>query len=228
MVAPLQAKPIHVEIDETCDQVALGAFEAAVESLSERVDLGTVSIGCALGYLDFRFAEIGWRRGHPRLADWFARFDQRPRILRCRSAGGPPAAEGVRTEGASAPVTGCNASSEGAVRGLSADFAGLAGRVTRAGVPDALSGAAVEAGGAKRRLGGIAVASSSRPADEDPGGVGALFIGDATSATEDFGRPRGRPTCLASVVGLDLRSLADFMTGIFAASLDGASRGRLF
>ena len=64
--------------------------------------------------------------------------------------------------------------------------------------------------------------------DEDPGGVGALFIGDAISAPEDFGRRRGRLTCLASVVALDLRSLADFMTGIFAASLDGASGGRLF
>jgi len=88
--------------------------------------------------------------------------------------------------------------------------------------------AAVEAGGAKGRLGGIAVASSSRPADEDPGGVGALFIGDAISAAEDFGRPRGRPTCPASDVALDLRSLADFVAWIFAASLDGASMGRLF
>jgi hypothetical protein len=88
--------------------------------------------------------------------------------------------------------------------------------------------AAVEAVSAKGQLGGIAVASSSRHADKDPGGVGALFIGDAISAAEDFGRPRGCPTCLASVVALDLRSLADFMTGIFGASLAGASRGRLF
>ena len=108
------------------------------------------------------------------------------------------------------------------------DFVGLARRVTRAGVADAPLRAAVEAGGAKGRPGEIAVASSSRPADEDSAGVGALLIGDAFSPAEDFGHSRGRPTCLASVVTLDLRSLADFLAGIFAASLDGVSRGRLF
>ncbi|GAB0114621.1 glutathione S-transferase N-terminal domain-containing protein [Acidisoma sp. C75] len=35
-------------------------------------DIGTISLVCALGYLDFRFAPLAWRDSHPRLAQWFA------------------------------------------------------------------------------------------------------------------------------------------------------------
>ncbi len=38
------------------------------------VDLGTISLACALGYLDLRFAHEPWREGHPKLAAWFAEF----------------------------------------------------------------------------------------------------------------------------------------------------------
>ncbi|MDD2877920.1 MAG: glutathione S-transferase N-terminal domain-containing protein [Acidiphilium sp.] len=37
----------------------------------KQLDIGTIAIGCALGYLDYRFAEDGWRAAHPRLATWF-------------------------------------------------------------------------------------------------------------------------------------------------------------
>ncbi|MEO6896517.1 MAG: glutathione S-transferase C-terminal domain-containing protein, partial [Caldimonas sp.] len=30
--------------------------------------LADVAVGCALGYLDFRFPQIGWRAEHPNLA----------------------------------------------------------------------------------------------------------------------------------------------------------------
>ncbi len=43
-----------------------------------RVDIGTIAIACALGYLDFRFADLGWRDGRPELAAWFAGFAERP------------------------------------------------------------------------------------------------------------------------------------------------------
>ncbi|MGC9270148.1 glutathione S-transferase N-terminal domain-containing protein [Acidiphilium sp.] len=35
------------------------------------LDIGTLAVGCALGYLDFRFAADQWRARHPRLASWF-------------------------------------------------------------------------------------------------------------------------------------------------------------
>ena len=40
-------------------------------------DLGAVTVGCLLGYLDFRFPDIGWRTDRPALAAWFERFSER-------------------------------------------------------------------------------------------------------------------------------------------------------
>lgn len=34
------------------------------------------------GYLDFRYAELGWRSTCPRAAQWFADFAQRPSFTR--------------------------------------------------------------------------------------------------------------------------------------------------
>lgn len=41
-------------------------------------DLAQLAVGAALGYLDFRYGEIGWRTGRPVLADWFAFFSKLP------------------------------------------------------------------------------------------------------------------------------------------------------
>ena len=43
-------------------------------------DIGKISVACALGYLDFRFAADGWRDHHPRLAQWFATVSAWPAI----------------------------------------------------------------------------------------------------------------------------------------------------
>ncbi|OYY92786.1 MAG: glutathione S-transferase [Hydrogenophilales bacterium 28-61-23] len=40
--------------------------------------LADVAVGCALGYLNFRFPEIDWRRQHPKLSELFDRMMQRP------------------------------------------------------------------------------------------------------------------------------------------------------
>ncbi|WP_323751503.1 glutathione S-transferase [Marinobacter sp.] len=47
-------------------------------------DLGLITLGCALGYLDFRFPELDWRALHPQAADWFAEFDEHPAMLETR------------------------------------------------------------------------------------------------------------------------------------------------
>ena len=41
------------------------------------LDIGTIAVGCALGYLDFRFADRGWRGKHPKLAAWFDEISKR-------------------------------------------------------------------------------------------------------------------------------------------------------
>ncbi len=40
--------------------------------------LADIAVGCALGYLDFRFPEIDWRRDHPNLSELYDRLMQRP------------------------------------------------------------------------------------------------------------------------------------------------------
>ncbi|MGY9054402.1 MAG: glutathione S-transferase N-terminal domain-containing protein [Alphaproteobacteria bacterium] len=42
------------------------------------IDAAAITFGCALGYLDFRFADWGWRDSRPALAAWFADFSARP------------------------------------------------------------------------------------------------------------------------------------------------------
>lgn len=41
------------------------------------VTAASISIAVALGYLDFRHSNIDWRKGHPILGQWFAKFSQR-------------------------------------------------------------------------------------------------------------------------------------------------------
>ena len=50
------------------------------ESLEGPFDIGAISIACALGYLDLRFAEERWREHQPRLAGWLATLAQRPSL----------------------------------------------------------------------------------------------------------------------------------------------------
>ena len=57
----------------------LDALEIESASLGV-VDIGTLAIACALGYLDFRYPDEDWRAGRPRLATWLEQFAQRPAI----------------------------------------------------------------------------------------------------------------------------------------------------
>jgi glutathione S-transferase len=45
------------------------------------LSLSDVAVGCALGYLDFRFATLDWRSAHPQLARLFEKLAQRPSFI---------------------------------------------------------------------------------------------------------------------------------------------------
>lgn len=49
-----------------------------METLNGPVSIGTITIGCALGYLDFRFPDKDWRTGRPKLTAWYDNFVKRP------------------------------------------------------------------------------------------------------------------------------------------------------
>ena len=58
---------------------AIAALDREADALAATpLDIGHVTIGCALGYADFRFSGIGWRSGHARIARWQETFAQRP------------------------------------------------------------------------------------------------------------------------------------------------------
>jgi len=55
-----------------------GALDALENERFGGFDIGTLTIGCALGYLDFRFPSEDWRKARPKLAAWFAEISRRP------------------------------------------------------------------------------------------------------------------------------------------------------
>ena len=62
----------------------LDLIEERAAGFADRVDLGTIAFGCALGYLDFRFASLAWRDNRPHAAAWFERFGERPSMIDTR------------------------------------------------------------------------------------------------------------------------------------------------
>ncbi len=57
---------------------ALDRMEETAAGFAARTDIGTIATACALGYLDFRFPDLGWRGARPELSGWFAAFSARP------------------------------------------------------------------------------------------------------------------------------------------------------
>ncbi len=57
---------------------AMDALESEADGLDGPLTIGHVAVGCSLGWLDFRFPDLGWRQDHPGLAEWFEGFNERP------------------------------------------------------------------------------------------------------------------------------------------------------
>jgi glutathione S-transferase len=62
----------------------LAELERRTARFGERADLGTIAVGCALGYLDFRYASLAWREKHPNASTWFERFGARASMVATR------------------------------------------------------------------------------------------------------------------------------------------------
>jgi len=59
---------------------ALDAAEPEATLWGDRFDIGDITIACALGWLDFRFADYDWRAKRPALAAWYAGSAERPSL----------------------------------------------------------------------------------------------------------------------------------------------------
>lgn len=53
----------------------------AIAELASHFDIASISVACALGYLDFRHPDLQWRDANPKLAAWYAEVSQRPSML---------------------------------------------------------------------------------------------------------------------------------------------------
>lgn len=59
---------------------AIDVLEKEAASLGALKTVGDIAVACALGYLDFRFANEPWRPGHPKLEAWYASVLELPPI----------------------------------------------------------------------------------------------------------------------------------------------------
>lgn len=71
--------PQWIEQQQTRMDRVLDEFAAQRRSgeLDTAVDVAAIATGCALAYLDFRFADRDWRPGREPLADWYQGFGRR-------------------------------------------------------------------------------------------------------------------------------------------------------
>ncbi|MBS0222814.1 MAG: glutathione S-transferase N-terminal domain-containing protein [Proteobacteria bacterium] len=68
----------YIELQQGKVKRALDFLEKEAGSLGELATVGEITIGCALGYLDFRYANEPWRPGHPKLEAWYAKVVKLP------------------------------------------------------------------------------------------------------------------------------------------------------
>jgi len=76
-----QPSAAHLASATARTAVTLEHLEREAEAIAATpFDIGHVAIGCALSYLDFRFAADDWRQDHPRIASWHREFADRPSV----------------------------------------------------------------------------------------------------------------------------------------------------
>jgi glutathione S-transferase len=72
----------HMALWRSKLRCCVDALEGEADALAAApFSIAHIAVGTALSYLDFRFNELNWRDGHPRLATWHATFDARASVL---------------------------------------------------------------------------------------------------------------------------------------------------
>lgn len=79
-VAELQSSDWDALQKESVER-SLDYLESSVSQWGNKLDIGVISIGCALGWLDFRLAEEDWRPQHSALNTWFEEFAKRDSMV---------------------------------------------------------------------------------------------------------------------------------------------------
>lgn len=71
-------------IDDRLDKIerTLEVLAVSPTAPGAIMDMAEIGLGCALGYLDFRFADLDWRGRHPDLRAWWEDVHKRPSFAR--------------------------------------------------------------------------------------------------------------------------------------------------
>jgi glutathione S-transferase len=76
-----QPSDVHLASAAVRTTAVLESLEGEADALAASgFTIGHIAVGCALAYLDFRFAEQDWRKHHARLAAWHGTFTARPSV----------------------------------------------------------------------------------------------------------------------------------------------------
>ena len=64
-------------LDRQSDKIKRTLDRIATLPLPQGVDIAAITLGCALGYLDFRLPQLRWREGRDALKLWYEKFAER-------------------------------------------------------------------------------------------------------------------------------------------------------
>ena len=82
-----EGRKSYIELQQGKVKRAVDLLEKEAGTLGDLATIGEITIGCALGYLDFRYANEPWREGHPQLAAWYERVVKLPPLAQTMPVG---------------------------------------------------------------------------------------------------------------------------------------------
>jgi glutathione S-transferase len=77
-----EGRQSYIALQQGKVKAALAVLEAEADGLGMLTNIGEITIACALGYMDFRYANEPWRPGHPKLEAWYAKVSAMPAMAR--------------------------------------------------------------------------------------------------------------------------------------------------
>jgi len=60
---------------------SLQQVEHQINTLPNELTIAQITLGAALGYLDFRLSYLEWRNGYPQTGSWFEQFSAQPSMV---------------------------------------------------------------------------------------------------------------------------------------------------
>ena len=82
-----EGRQTYIALQQGKVKAALAVLEAEADSLGMLTNIGEITIACALGYMDFRYANEPWRPGHPKLEAWYAKVSSMPAMAQTAPPG---------------------------------------------------------------------------------------------------------------------------------------------